>query len=583
MIAAVYARKSNEQNSRAEQDKSVTLQIDHAKATAAAKGWSISDPHIFTDDGISGAEFERRPGLSRLLSLLKPRPPFQALLVYDRDRIGREQIETAFILKQLVRAGVRVFECKGAGRELMLDTPTNKIVMAIEDFAGEVERVKARTRTYDAMAHRARAGRSTGGLTFGYVNRPILDSGGRRSHVERIIEPREAVVVERIFRLAADGWGVKRIAGALNAEGAPAPKPRRSGRPHGWAPSSVREILGRETYRGVLVWNKSQKRDCWGQQRQQPRDATEWVRVPVPGLRVISDALWQAAHDQLDGRRALYLAQNGGRAFGRPASGVASPYLLTGVGTCAACGGSMAVLKRAHGPRGHRRQVPFYGCMTRHLRGDAICDNGLQVRLSDADGAVLSAVEHDVLRIEILEASFYKAMARLHPADEVVDGRERDLRGELGRLDTEVARLAAAVAAGGELPALLALLQELERRRAAGRGELTRLEGKRGTSGVGTFDGEKVLAELRTHVADWQRTLRQEPAEARRGLRALLAGRLVFTPAADFYTFEGPGTITPVLAGVVRACAKGVVSPTGFDDESTSTWTCVRTLALGAS
>jgi hypothetical protein len=33
--------------------------------------------HIFADDGISGAEFERRAGLMALMAALKPRPPFR--------------------------------------------------------------------------------------------------------------------------------------------------------------------------------------------------------------------------------------------------------------------------------------------------------------------------------------------------------------------------------------------------------------------------------------------------------------------------------------------------------------------------
>ena len=77
--------------------------------------------------------------------------------------------------------------------------------------------------------------------------------------VERVIEPAEADVVRRIFGLAAQGLGFKRIAATLNGERALAPAPRRTGRPRGWAPSSIREILNRELYRGVAVWNRRQK------------------------------------------------------------------------------------------------------------------------------------------------------------------------------------------------------------------------------------------------------------------------------------------------------------------------------------
>ena len=81
---------------------------------------------------------------------------------------------------------------------------------------------------------------------------------------------REAAVVRRIFALAAMGEGLKAITKRLNAEGATAPRPQQ-GRTRSWAPSSVREILHREMYRGRRVWNKTRKRDKWGQHRQHDR------------------------------------------------------------------------------------------------------------------------------------------------------------------------------------------------------------------------------------------------------------------------------------------------------------------------
>ena len=104
MIAAIYARKSTEQTGTAEEAKSVTRQIDHARAYAAAKGWTVAEAHVYVDDGISGAEFAKRPGLVRLINALTPRPPFQVLVMSEESRLGREQIETAYLLKQLITA-----------------------------------------------------------------------------------------------------------------------------------------------------------------------------------------------------------------------------------------------------------------------------------------------------------------------------------------------------------------------------------------------------------------------------------------------------------------------------------------------
>ena len=73
--------------------------------------------------------------------------------------------------------------------------------------------------------------------------------------------------------------------------------------------------------------------------------------------------------------------------------------------------------------------------------------------------------------------------------------------------------------------------------------------------------------------------------QARQILRHLLVGRITFTPQADgtveFLGYADPG---PLFAGTALAgLSKVGVSRTGFDAESTSTWTCTRTLALGVA
>jgi len=43
------------------------------------------------------------------MNALKPTPPFQVLIMSEESRLGREAIETAYALKQLMTSGVRVF------------------------------------------------------------------------------------------------------------------------------------------------------------------------------------------------------------------------------------------------------------------------------------------------------------------------------------------------------------------------------------------------------------------------------------------------------------------------------------------
>lgn len=109
MVAAVYVRKSNDQGAVADEQKSVTRQLEHARDYAASKGWIVSDAHVYVDDGISGAEFANRPGFLRLMNALKPRAPFQVLIMSEVSRLGREQIETGVRSQAALCRGRAVF------------------------------------------------------------------------------------------------------------------------------------------------------------------------------------------------------------------------------------------------------------------------------------------------------------------------------------------------------------------------------------------------------------------------------------------------------------------------------------------
>ena len=251
MIVAIYARKSTEQSGVADEQKSVTRQIQHARQYAERKGWVVADEHVYVDDGISGAEFATRPGFLRLMNSLKPRPAFQVLVMSEESRLGREAIETAYALKQLVQAGVRVFFYLEE-RERTLDSPTDKIMLSLTAFADELEREKARQRTYDAMHAEGQGGPRHGRRVLRLYERRSTRPG--RTALARRATHQRAGSRYRAAHLSAlrRGVGQTRIAKQLNAEGAIAPRAQRN-RPRAWAPSSVHEVLFRDAYRGVIT------------------------------------------------------------------------------------------------------------------------------------------------------------------------------------------------------------------------------------------------------------------------------------------------------------------------------------------
>ncbi len=553
--AAIYARKSTDQNGVADEARSVTRQVEHAKAYAVKKGWTVADEYVYVDDGISGAEFTNRPGYMRLLNALKPRAPFEVLIVSELSRVGREQFETGYALKQLSQAGVKVFSYL-EDREILLDTPTEKFLMSAVSFAAEIEREKARQRTYDAMRRKALAGEVTGGRVFGYEN-VRRDTGG----VRRVVHETAAAVVREIFRFYAAGLGVRAIAKQLNEGGAPSPRPQQN-RPKGWAPSSVHEVLSRPLYRGEVVWGQTRKRDHWGVKRPTAQREEGWIRVDVPELRIVSEDLWQAVQARRTMSRACYLAATGGERFGRPANGRESKYLLTGLARCACCGGGLIVRSRSHGGQ----RAYFYCCGCYHERGRSICSNSLHLRLEVGDDAILSEVERFVLHPRVVSRALALALAAFRPASGVVEAERARVEAALRGIERELSRLTAALATGGELSTLVEAIRDREERRTDLVARLTDLARVRAFR---VQDAREIERKALKKLDDWRGLLRSEVQEARSILRPLVQDRITFEPTVvdgqRGYRYTGRFTLGPLFEDFEGLCPRAWASPTGFE------------------
>jgi len=78
-------------------------------------------------------------------------------------------------------------------------------------------------------------------------------------------------------------------------------------------------MLLREDYRGVVRWNRTQKVHRGGTRGQRQRPPEDIVTTEVPALRIVSDALWEAAHAQLAQRRRAFAARPRDARRGRAA------------------------------------------------------------------------------------------------------------------------------------------------------------------------------------------------------------------------------------------------------------------------
>jgi site-specific DNA recombinase len=528
MRAAIYARKSTEQNDVQAEDKSVAVQVEQGRAFAQAKGWTVVQHRVEVDDAISGAEFVNRPGLLRLQLALRPKPDFDVLLVRDLDRIGRESIETSYVLKQFVDAGVTVIEYS-TGKELLLDSPTDKLMLAIGTFGGEQERAMASARTRAAMVRLVQQGRSSGGTCYGYDVISTLKGGKRvtgkvkleeQALVESVvweINPAQAEVVTRIFQLFADGHGRQNIAKILNGEGIKAATGK------SWDSAVVRQIIHRDVYRGVIVWGKS-KRVKRGGTSKIVKVTVEPIVVERPELRIVSDLLWDAAHARRKSREAGQLRAADGKLAGHP---TASPYLLTRLSKCGVCGSALFVKKGRTHIDGSTAAA--YKCIAARSHR---CQNTGGLDVAETDKAVLQVVEHEILQADAINRTLDLQIA---DAAHLAEQRDR-LKAEIAALDAEIGRLVDLAASGSA--GVLAGLKSRETKRADLAAQAEHVDGQSRAAQV----DRQALAEALT---DWRKKLSESPLIARQILSKLLPQRLTFDADGTFY---GPATFGAIFA-----------------------------------
>lgn len=227
MKVAIYARYSSDN----QRDASIADQIRICREFAARQSWAVVQE--FTDHAISGATLLRAGFQALMRDALNRR--FDVVLAESLDRFSRDQEDTAGLFKRLTFAGVNIVTlAEGDITHLHIGFKGTMNALFLKDLA---------EKTHRGLHGRIEAGKSAGGLCYGYRVVKTL-SGGNVSTGEREIEPAQAQVVERIFRDFIAGASPKQIAKNLNREGVAGPFGG------AWSPSTIYGNAKRGT--GVL-------------------------------------------------------------------------------------------------------------------------------------------------------------------------------------------------------------------------------------------------------------------------------------------------------------------------------------------
>jgi len=178
---ALYARYSSDNQREASIEDQLRLCREHA----AKMGWAIIG--CYTDRAVSGASL-LRPGIQELLQDAQ-RHRFDLVLSEALDRISRDQEDVAAVFKRLAFADVGMTTLsEGDITALHVGLKGTMNALFLRDLAAKVHR---------GLRGRVEAGKSGGGLCYGYRALKQFDASGERIRGEREIDEAQATIVRQ--------------------------------------------------------------------------------------------------------------------------------------------------------------------------------------------------------------------------------------------------------------------------------------------------------------------------------------------------------------------------------------------------
>lgn len=422
MRVAIYARYSSDN----QRDASIADQLRICRTFAASKGWTVVDE--FSDAAQSGATMFRS-GVQALKRFAE-RGQCDVVLAEALDRFSRSLGDIAQLFERLSFADVKMWTIsEGEIGDLHVGLSGTMNALYLKHL-GE--------KTHRGQRGRVLDGKVAGGLCYGYQLVPGAIG-------DRVIDPVHAAIVRRIFEAYNVGMSPKGIAKQLNGDGVHGPRERF------WSQNTINGnvvrgtgILNNELYIGRLVWNRLDYRKNLdtGKRVSRLNPQSAWEVVDVPHLRIIEDAVWEAAKRRQQRLRGIVLSSSVVRTR-RPA------YLFAGLTRCTVCGSSYCM--------SNRNRLTCTGARDR-----GICSNRQTILREEVETRVLRAMQDKLWSTAAFDAFCKRLNQRLKDHNQqqrsaavaqLQDGQKRQ---------KQIDRITALMADGVDSPSLRTKLKTLE-------------------------------------------------------------------------------------------------------------------------
>lgn len=301
---------------------------------------------LYADEGISGTKIKNRKEFLRMMSDAE-HGLFDMVVVKDISRFARNTVDLLQNVRKLKALGIETQFLTAN----MTSMGNSEFVLTIFGALAQEESANTSKRVKFGKKMNAEKGRVPN-IVYGY-DKTIGD------YFNLAINEEEAAVVRQIYEwYIKDGYGAAKISIFLNERGL------RTKRNCQWSQNGVCRILTNELYTGKIINGKQEVTDFLTGQRAD-KDASEWMVVERPDLRIIDPETFE---------RAQQIMQSRGKAFKVDKERQSNKYLFSTLIKCKECGWSFRRTVRTY-----KNTYVRWVCSGHNGRGADNCPNAVTV------------------------------------------------------------------------------------------------------------------------------------------------------------------------------------------------------------
>ena len=296
----------------------------------------------FTDDGISGTQFDR-PGFMEMMNGVNT-GNIGCIIVKDMSRLGRDYLKVGQCMEILRQKGVRLIAINDNVDSFYREddfTPFRNIMN--EWYARDTSR-----KIQSTFRSKGESGKHTASTPpYGYIK-------DEKDKNKWVVDEKAAEIVRRIFNLTMDGSGPYKIAKILEADkiDIPAYHQQKMGYglhqsknfeyPYRWCSSTIASILKKKEYLGHTVNFKTRKH--FKDKKSKYVSEDKWL-------------IFENTHEAIIDQETFDNVQRIRGNVKRYPDGWGEYHPLTGLMYCADCGSKMYVHRT-----NNYKNIPYYVC-----------------------------------------------------------------------------------------------------------------------------------------------------------------------------------------------------------------------------